>query len=133
MKKNAALLNRGAVMIVDNEPAALSVMMRIVLTGGYTPLPCRDMADVRSYFASSLVPLVVVTDVALDDGETGMAVYEFVQKTSPSTPVIFVSGYDNVRIPVSSRLLLKPFGVDEFLSAISDACGQSTCSRVVQR
>ena len=41
-------------MLVDNEPAALSVMMRIVLTGGYTPLPCRDMADVRSYFASKL-------------------------------------------------------------------------------
>lgn len=108
-------------MLVDNEPAALSVMMRIVLSGGYTPLPCRDMADVRSYFASKLAPLVVVTDVALDDGETGVGVYDFVMKTSPSTPVIFISGFANLKLPMSSRVLEKPFDVDELLGAIAAA------------
>ena len=94
--------------------------MRIAMRDGSTPIPCKSLKDVKGYVHAGIIPDVVVTDIVLED-ETGIAVHDFVLAHCPDVPVVFVSGYSNVKVPVDRKVLQKPFAIDEFLKTIDDA------------
>jgi two-component system phosphoglycerate transport system response regulator PgtA len=114
-------------MLVDNDRHVLSTMMRISMRDGATTIPCKSLEDVKSYVHAGIIPDVVVTDIVLED-ETGIAVHDFMLAHCPHVPVVFVSGYSNVRVPIDRKVLQKPFAIDEFLKTIDDAMAEATRS-----
>lgn len=101
------------VMVVDDEPDVLSVMVRLVVRAGHTVLPCTGLADVKRFLAAGLRPDVLVTDIVLG-AETGVTI----SKLLGDVPTIYVSGYSNVRPPHRGDVLAKPFEHAEFIEAI---------------
>lgn len=101
------------VMVVDDEAAVLSVMVRLVVRAGHTVLPCTSLNDVKCFLAAGLRPDVLVTDIVLGQ-ETGVTI----SKLLGDVPTIYVSGYPNVRPPHRGDVLAKPFDHGEFIDAI---------------
>lgn len=111
---------RPFVMLVDDDPMTLATMMRIAIVGGFSPMPCRGLTDVKAWFYGDVRPTVVITDVFLGR-ESGVDVHDWVRATAPEIPVTFVTGGDARGLPKSCKVLSKPYEIGQFL----DVLGQS--------
>jgi Response regulator containing CheY-like receiver, AAA-type ATPase, and DNA-binding domains len=115
------------VMLVDDHPGALATMMRVAIMGGFLPVPCRGLSDVRAWFNSDVVPAAVVTDVMLE-GESGVALHDWVKASSAETPVIFITGGDVTRLPKGARVIEKPFEIGVFIRELQRACSEGAAA-----
>jgi DNA-binding NtrC family response regulator len=111
-------------MLVDDDPAVLATMVRIAIVGGHSPIACRGLGDVKSWFSGGVVPSMVVTDVALA-GDDGIAVHDWIKATSPEVSVAFVTGKVGARLPKGAVVLHKPFEIGQFLDVVASGMDRS--------
>lgn len=102
------------VLLVDDQPAILRVFERYVESAGWRYASRSSFSEVEASLAKGLKPDLVVTDISLGKGETGVAIERLVKRELPDTPVLFVSGYGDVRT-MTSPVLDKSCGKDEFV------------------
>ena len=92
-KERAAPRVRGkSVLVVDDEPAVLSLLKRVVEAEGERPAGAASFAEASALAAKEAFDLVV-TDVLLGDG-TGFSLYDAWQSLSPHPrpPFLFLTG-----------------------------------------
>lgn len=117
-----------SVLVVDDEPAVLRVIVRILEQAGHKVFPCRGMDDVQTHLANGLKPSLLITDVVLGTS-TGKRVAAAVSKASPGTRVVFVSGYGNVAVP-GQLVLQKPFSRQELVDLVDQVLSAESADSV---
>ena len=77
----------------------------------------------------SLDVALVLTEIDFSDGQDGLKLTEFVQRTFPLTPVVMMSGYDSneleglARDSGATKVLHKPFTAEELISCAKGLLG----------
>lgn len=105
-----------SVMVVDDEPEVLKLLVRILQRAGHDVTACAGIDEAHAHLAKGKMPALLITDVVLK-GSTGKRVARLVQDKSPKTRVIFISGYDNVAVG-GQPVLQKPFTPNELAELV---------------
>lgn len=110
------------VVVVDDEPALLELVGRVLRRDGFLVTLSADGVGV----AAGLVrrPALLLTDLVLP-GSSGHEVAAAVRARHPGTPVVFASGYGSSGAPGATPgadpVLAKPFTSAELLATVRSA------------
>ncbi len=113
---------RSRVLVVDDDPAVLSVLRRSLLLGGYDVVVAED-GERALAMATAERPNLVVLDVMLP-GIDGFAVCRQMRAEEAEVPILMLTAKDTVPDRVSGLdsgaddYLVKPFSVDELLARV---------------
>jgi len=116
-------VSRGAILIVDDEPAVAEMLRDIFMAQGYAVDGASNGGDALM-LASLSRPDAIILDIKLPD-TTGAEVLARLQELDDSIPVVMLSGSDDED---QARALLKagamdyirkPFAFDQLLQALS--------------
>ena len=108
------------ILVVDDEPIVLTLMLRAVTDAGYDGLSATNGVEALER-AASAVPRVdaLVTDVQMPQ-MGGEALAAALRQADPSLPILFVSGFNGGLAPsLPGAFLAKPFTPNQLLSALS--------------
>jgi len=127
----AEQLGGETILLVDDEPALLSLARRVLAEDGYRILVAGDGAVALRIAAGEVGEIdLVVTDLEMPTlGGRGMV--EELTELSPTLKVLFMSGYsDNELLRrgvryAESRFLRKPFSPEELRAAVRAALGRA--------
>jgi len=123
------------ILIVDDEPAVLALLRRIVATVHVEILAARSGAEALAIARRSPLDLVIL-DVRLPD-ISGMEVLRRVRKIDDSVPVIMVTSYGSPEsVRASMKLgafdyLTKPFDSEEIRRLAREALATGARRRLV--
>jgi two-component system cell cycle response regulator CpdR len=102
----------------------LVMLVRDVLAGqGYNVTVALTGAEAIQALASGPAYAVVITDVSMPGGISGIEVAEAAGRLQPDAKVIMVSGYQRAqlpKVPGNVSFLPKPYRVIQLLTRISD-------------
>lgn len=119
------------VLIVDDEQRTLMFLREsLVVAGLDAELTCASSAEEALQAFAQHHFNVVILDVRLADMD-GLELLKRLRQSDPAVPVIVVSAYRDADIEVTVRSLgaydffRKPFGFDEFTTAVSNALHDS--------
>ncbi len=93
-------LNRGDVLIVDDEPNAIKVLSAILSEDGYKVFESKDVDSATKLINEKNVD-TVITDLKMP-GKDGMQFFEYLKKGHNDIPVIFLTAYGTVESAVSA-------------------------------
>lgn len=118
--------HRHTIILVEDEPAVLSVMQRVLEKVGYGVVPFADPRDAAAHLRSLDDACLLLTDVVMP-GMSGFDLCGIARARFPGLPVIFTSGYplenlpgDPGALPENTRLLHKPFGLELMRNTIEE-------------
>jgi CheY-like chemotaxis protein len=113
--------NGKRVLVVEDEEAVRRYAARVLATEGYTVVEAGDGVEALDRCQTEGTVDVVVTDVVMPR-MGGRILVERLRAMRPDLPVVFMSGYAEDPIGVSSALFLeKPFGADAMASVVAKA------------
>jgi len=113
---------RTRILLVDDEPAVLSTLHRVVRDAGHEVITASDGEQAISFLKTEDVDLCV-TDLQLPLKD-GFSVLEAARKRHPPLPVIVLTGRGTVRDAITalragaSDFLAKPFHVTAFQESL---------------
>jgi len=114
------------ILIVDDEDSLRAVGVELLKILGYRVLQAADGVEAAKVFALHQEDIkLVITDVVMPN-RGGVDLANILWQTNPSMPVVFMTGYDKNQLAnivfdeKHSKVLLKPFSVDELEVAIQD-------------
>ncbi|MCL4068864.1 PAS-domain containing protein [Pseudomonas sp. GX19020] len=114
------------ILLVEDDPLVRETVADILLSLGYQVRKVPDARSAREALAQSKYDLLL-TDVLLPEGLTGLDVARDAATLQPGLPVLFTSGYMQVEgagalhLPEGARLLRKPYRKSELARAISSS------------
>ncbi len=124
-----AVGGREAILLVEDDPAVLDLVRRVLDSNGYAVIAARDGAEAmrasREYRGRIRL---LVTDVVMP-GMDGRALSEEIRRDRPGIKVLFMSGYSadaigrNGIIEEGVELIEKPFTPSEFAAKVRKALG----------
>ena len=85
---------KGDILIVDDEPNALKVLSAILQEEGYGVLQSGNV-DMATELISKQPVDAVITDMKMPDKD-GMYLFDYIAKSHPDIPVIFLTAYGTV-------------------------------------
>jgi DNA-binding NtrC family response regulator len=91
---------KGDILIVDDEPNALTVLSAILSEEGYSVLRSGDVDTATEIIYKRPVD-AVITDIKMP-GKDGMYLFDYVMKNHPDVPVIFLTAYGTVESAVAA-------------------------------
>ena len=91
---------KGDILIVDDEPNALTVLSAILSEEGYSVLRSGDVDTATEMIYKRPVD-AVITDIKMP-GKDGMYFFDYVTKNHPDVPVIFLTAYGTVESAVAA-------------------------------
>ena len=118
----------GTILIVDDIPTNLSVLMEFLQDTGYKILVATDGESAIEQ-AEYALPDIILLDVIMP-GIDGFELLRRVHAVRPGLPIILITGYPETlqRLPTlggtNPRLFTKPFQGPELLAAISESLRQ---------
>jgi DNA-binding response OmpR family regulator len=111
------------ILLVEDEPAIVDFMERMLRGAGYTVRAVMDGAAALAALNSN-VPAVMILDLSLPR-VSGWAVLEHLRHAQIALPVIVVTAnpHATARLPPYDirQYLLKPFQMDDLLDAVASA------------
>lgn len=113
------------IAVVDDESSVRTMLGRVLRVADYQVATFSSGEDFLASLATSL-PACVILDIHMP-GMSGLEVQACLREAKVRIPVVFITASDDptldeaVRWPDTTRLLRKPFPVDELLAAISVA------------
>jgi DNA-binding NtrC family response regulator len=127
---------RGDILIVDDEPNALKVLSAILEEDGYAVLESGNVDAATKLIDKQYVD-AVITDMKMS-GKDGMCLFDYITKTRPDIPVIFLTAYGTVDSAVSAMrggafyYLMKPPDYSILKSVVARAVQWSESRRHVE-
>ncbi len=124
---------KGDILIVDDEPNALTVLSAILSEEGYSVLRYSDVYTATEMIYKRPVD-AVITDIKMP-GKDGMYFFDYVTKNHPDVPVIFLTAYGTVESAVSAmtqgafHYFMKPPDYPTLKSVLARAVGQRAANR----
>src|SRR5579863_8655071 len=119
--------NCGTVLVVDDDPAVLVLIERILAAANHRVLPASRAADAMRLVSQKHLRIdLALLDVRMPD-MSGTALATEILSVRPRLPVLFMSGFvddEFVRLKLvdrTARLLPKPFCGMELLPAVRQA------------
>ncbi len=91
---------KGRVLVVDDEPNALTVLSAILSEDGYDVLKAKDVESATRVIQREDVD-TVITDLKMP-GKDGIHLFEYTLENHPDVPVIFLTAYGTVESAVSA-------------------------------
>ncbi|WP_051243646.1 response regulator [Azohydromonas australica] len=116
------LAGRGErVLVIDDEPDIRRTMAELLRDNGYEVLSAADGGAALSAYAD-FSPQVLLLDLGLPGGLSGIEVARRLRQLSPLLPIVFVSGHADrellwTAVP-GARLLRKPFQTEELYAEV---------------
>ena len=113
------------ICIVDDDVSLRRALKRLLVAAGFT---VEAYASAEEFLASAVSADCLVLDVLLG-GMSGLELYDHLFRSGCTTPVIFVTAYDDLVARESARkgwsapCVRKPFDEEALLSAIHKAAG----------
>jgi PAS domain S-box-containing protein len=119
----------GTVLLVEDEPGVRQLARRVLERGGYNVIPVISAREALLVAEGSAVLDLVITDVVMPGGMSGIEMGERLSRTRPTLPVLYMSGYtSDLQLPAVSDssqvpFLGKPFQPDQLLSKVKEMVG----------
>ncbi|HEY9595574.1 MAG TPA: ATP-binding protein, partial [Spirochaetia bacterium] len=114
----------GTVLLVEDEADVRELARRVLERGGYNVIPVVSAREALLIAEGSAVLDLVLTDVVMPGGMSGLEMGERLSRTRPELPVLYMSGYsEELRVPSRAKsevaaFLGKPFRPDELLARV---------------
>ncbi len=118
-------MDKGDVLIVDDDRQVREVLHQIFLSGGYNCIVANDGTEGLALFQAVRPPLIV-TDLKMP-GMTGIELLQAVRESDPDAAVIVLTGAADVKTAIDSLKLgaydfiMKPVNLEELLIAADRA------------
>ncbi len=117
------------VLLVEDELLIRSIMAESLTDAGYAVLHAGSADEALGLAERSTMAIsVLITDVHLPGGKTGLDVANAMRSRQPSLPVIVATGRPDVLGPDwrhgNSMLLRKPYGPAELLATVRKVLAQ---------
>ncbi len=117
----------GTILLVEDEADVRDLTRRVLERGGYMVIPVTSAREALLAAEGSAALDLVVTDVVMPGGMSGVEMGERLSRTRPRLPVLYISGYTDdarFRSPGDSRNALaflgKPFQPEELLAKVNE-------------
>ena len=110
------------ILVVDDEPAARTLLASLLRKEGYAVESARDGDDALRVLAMKAIDLILTDQVM--SGMDGMGLLEQVRARQLHTPVIMVTGVHDVSIAIAAMrggafdVILKPYEREKLLEAV---------------
>ena len=110
--------SRGHIMLVDDDPAIRDVFAEALEHLGFTVTTADDHDRAITLLTTQPPPNLLITDVDLGPGKSGLDLLEQTQSLLPTLPILLISGH---HAPHTSPtpILPKPFRLPDLLAAIN--------------
>jgi len=118
----------GRILVVDDEPNAVKVLSAILANDGYDVSEATDGKSAIRTVSHKDIDLVI-TDIKMP-GMNGMQLFEYLNKTHPDIPIIFLTAYGTVEDAVDALTMgsfyyfIKPPDYSKLRSIVSKAVEQ---------
>jgi len=118
----------GRILVVDDEPNAVKVLSAILVNDGYDVSEATDGKSAIRTVSHKDIDLVI-TDIKMP-GINGMQLFEYMNKTHPDIPIIFLTAYGTVEDAVDALIMgsfyyfIKPPDYSKLRTIISKAMEQ---------
>lgn len=127
------------VLVVDDEPAIRDTVRRALERRSWTVLEASSldeaMAVLREGEQDGARIDLLVADVVLEDGMSGLTLAESALRFQPSLPVLFISGYVDLEVKLESSpdavtdFIGKPMSVTRLLQTADELLARSRSVR----
>ncbi len=117
-------LERSSILVVDDDPGILATVTRFLEREGHVVEGVSDLTGARAALAARDV-FLVVTDITLAYGETGLQLLAEVRETHPGVEVVLMTANSEVSSAVEALkhgafdYLCKPFPFEQLRAAVS--------------
>jgi len=111
------------VLFVEDEADLRTVVVEALSDQGFAVTSASDGVEAVAYLQGETQYAVVVTDVSMPGGISGLDVAAQVAETQPGARVLVVSGLQRSQlppIPASVRFLPKPYRFKQLITAIHE-------------
>lgn len=115
---------RASVMIVDDDPGLLTVGRAILSTLDLNIVVARSGEDALTALDSPVLPNLILLDLAMPGGMSGLEAFDAIHERYPQLPVIACSGFfgdgadDMCRHIGFAGMLPKPYTADSLVSVV---------------
>lgn len=124
-RADIAVAIAGKILVIEDEPSTAAEIESIVAAMGHSVIGSAPTHADALQMAQSETPDLILSDVQLADGGSGIEAVAELLNAEPTTPVIFVTGFAERLLtgqgPEPTFLISKPFSEDEIRSAVSQA------------
>lgn len=110
-------------LFVEDEPDLRTVLVDALSDQGFNVTAASDGNEAIAQLRGKTQYAIVVTDVSMPGGVTGLDVAAEVAATQPGARVLVVSGLQRSQlppIPASVRFLPKPYRFNQLITAINE-------------
>ncbi len=117
---------KATVLVVDDEPAVLTITARTLMYSGHHVLQARDGGEALALVDQLGPPDLVLTDLTMP-GIGGVELARQLRERWPALPILFMSGFPTEELgrqggsAPAVDLILKPFSVDELNARVMAA------------
>jgi len=113
------------VLIVEDEPDLLDLLREVLEMNGYTVLGAGSGRDALAVWENNPAKMdLIITDLTLPHGMTGVALAEKLQTQKPDLKIIYTSGHDRTMVaekysmPAAANFLKKPFNPNDLVQLV---------------
>jgi len=129
------MIDKGSVLIVDDEPNAIKVLSAILSRDGYKITSAESTDKAINIIHGSKID-TVITDLKMP-GRDGIELFEYVRRNFPDIPVIFLTAYGTVESAVTAMTcgafyyFIKPPDYPKLKSIVSRAVEHRNLKREI--
>lgn len=119
------------ILVVEDNAAVRALTLKMLDSLGYRPIAAPDAAAAKSLLAEGNMPDLVLSDVVLQGGISGLEFAETIRATNPGLKIVLMSGYtaETVRqdhnLRADQAFLGKPFAMQQLANAMHTAMQDS--------
>jgi len=113
------------VLVLEDEQSVRDLVEAMLERAGHEVSTAADIASAERLYAETQ-PDVVLTDIVLANGESGVEFAATLRAGDPGLPILLISGYPDPVLDTDDALatrlplLRKPFGANELARAIAE-------------
>jgi CheY-like chemotaxis protein len=116
------------VLVVDDEPSLLRLVIMILKENGHTVLSASSGVEALMLYSSYRSEIhLVLTDVQMP-GMNGIELARRLRALNPSVKIVLMSGFvpDDIELPKDLQLLSKPFPPNRLVSVVDQTLAAET-------
>lgn len=116
------------ILVVDDEPDVLAVLVDVFEAAGYSPWSTADSREAVRLL--EMADFDVVVSNVLMPHLNGLQLLKLVKRRSPDIQVVLVTGHFTQELALealnggAAGIIRKPFGNEQLLAAVSEAIGR---------
>ncbi len=108
------------ILVADDEEMVRKLVSTVLKSAGHEVMTAANGLEAVALFRSFPKRIgLVITDICMPVMD-GHEVVKLVREARPGTPIICMTGYAD-RVPEATRVLLKPFRMDELRQCVEQA------------